>query len=529
MSPSIIEWFEEQVASRPDAPALTSEGQRWTYRELHRDLERVAASFRDLGIRKGDTIAIYCKNHPTTIVNYLAAARIGAVPSAINFMFKQAELSWVVGQLAAKVVVTDQEHLEVAKASVDAVGLDVPVFLVDGEAEGTRPWSDLLRGEGDPGPRPGRDDDFEILYTSGTTGNPKGAVFDNASMLYQLQSWRDYCRLVPEETWYVTTPLFHTAGMRYGALVALLTGAHVVLPDGFHPATFWKEIVENEVTFFVIVETIGIILLQMPESDEERRHRVPRILTAGHRELLKQLEERFGFVTIQAYGMTEIGIVLATDPFGDTHVEQRRRDWNPGWNYVGFPMAPRTEIRIVDDDGDDVPDGQLGEIAVRSPGTMKDYLGTPEGGRPIIDGWLRTGDLGARAPDGAFYFADRAKDMIRRSGENIASKQIEEAIEDHSGIVDVAVYPVPDPVRVQEVKALCVRAPDSNVTADEIWAWCAERLAEFKVPRYVEFRDQIPKNPVGRFLKATLREEPIAGQGETYDRMTGERVEPARS
>jgi len=523
--PSIIEWFEEHVADQPEKAALTSEGQSWTYQELHRDVERVAASFRELGVARGDKIATYCKNHPTTIINYLAAARIGAVPSAINFMFKEPELTWVVGQLGCKVLITDEDHLDVAKTSVAASGLAVPLFLIDGKAEGTRPWSDLLEGGGDPGERPGPDDDFEILYTSGTTGNPKGAVFDNRSMLYQLESWRDYFGLTPDETWYVTTPLFHTAGMRYGALAALLTGRHVVLPDGFHPQTFWGEIVEHGVTFFVIVETIGLILLQLEPSKEEREHRVPRILTAGHRDLLKNMEERFGFVTIQAYGMTEVGIVLATDPHGDPAIEQRRRNWNPGWNYVGFPSGPRTEVRIVDEDGLDVPDGELGELAVRSPGNMTDYVGHPEGGRPIVDGWLRTGDLGAKGPDGAFYFADRSKDMIRRGGENIASKQVEEAIEAHPGIKDVAVYPVPDPLRVQEVKALCVRRQGADVAAQDIWGWCSERLAEFKVPRYVEFRDAVPRNPVGRALKANLREEPIAGQGETWDRTTGSVVE----
>ncbi len=526
MPSSIIEWFEEHVERQPDRPALTSEARRWTYQELHHDVERVAASFREMGIGNGDKVAMYCRNHPTTVITYLAAARIGAVPSAINFLFKEPELTWVVGQLGAKVLTVDEDRLDIARASIAATGLDVPLFMVEGEAEGTRPWSELLQGGGDPGERPGLDDDFEILYTSGTTGNPKGAVFDNRSMLYQLESWRDYFGITRDETWYVTTPLFHTAGMRYGALTALVTGGHVVLPDGFHPTTFWKEIVENDVTFFVIVETIGIILLQTPETPEEKQHKVPRILTAGHRDLLKRLEERFGFVTVQGYGMTEIGLATATDPHGDPAVEQRRRDWNPGWNYVGFPTGPQTEVKILDEEGNEVPDGELGEISVHGPGTMKGYVGDPEGGRPVVGGFLRSGDLGAKGPDGALYFADRSKDMIRRAGENIASKQVEEAIEAHPGIKDVAVYPVPDPVRVQEVKALCVKNEGAEVTAEDIWSWCSERLAEFKVPRYVEFRDAVPRNPVGRALKANLREEPIAGRGTTWDRTRGEPVEP---
>ncbi len=525
MPSSMIEWFEEHVERQPDKPALTSEGQRWTFEELHRDIERVAASFGDMGIRRGDAVAMYCRNHPSTLITYLAAARIGAVPSPINFLFKEAELGWVLGQLGAKLLTTDADRLDVARASIAATGLDVPLFMVEGEAEGTRPWSDLLQGQGDLGERPGIDDDFEIIYTSGTTGNPKGAVYDSRRVLYALESWRDYFGLTPDETWYVTTPLFHLAGMRYGAMSALMTGSHVVLPDGFHPQTFWKEVVDNDVTFFVIVETIGNILLQLPETPEEKQHKVPRILTAGHRDLLKRMEERFGFVTIQAYGMTELGIVIATDPHGDPPVEQRRRDWNPGWNYIGFPVGAQTEAKIVDEDGNAVRDGELGEITVHSPGNLKRYVGGVQD-RPIVDGWLRTGDLGAKAPDGAFYFADRSKDMIRRAGENIASKQVEEAVEAHPGIKEVAVYPVPDPVNVQEVKALCVRKDGADVTAEDIWSWCSERLAEFKVPRYVEFRDTVPRNPLGRALKANLREEPIAGKGDTWDRRTGKVVEP---
>jgi acyl-CoA synthetase (AMP-forming)/AMP-acid ligase II len=522
MAASVAAWLEETVRSQPDAPALTGDDRRWTYGELWHDVQRIAASFRRLGIEKGDSVAIYSGNHPAVILDYLAASRIGAVPCAINFLFKARELAYVVDKIQPKVMVTDDAHLGVAMDGLAKAEIATPVYVTDGEVPGSRRFEELHSGSGDPGPMPGPDDDFEILFTSGTTGHPKGAVFTNAAVLYQLGSWSDYFGLSRDETVYIMTPLFHTAGNRYGALATLVTGGHAVLPDGFHPQRFWQEIVREEVTTFLFVEAIGHILLELPESEHERHHRVRRTVGSGHRDFLKRIEQRYGFSIVQGYGMTEIGLVLATDPKGDREVEQRRRDWRPGWNYVGFPTGPRTEVRIVDEEGKEVPDGSVGEISVRTPGVMRGYLDTPEDSPPTdADGYLRTGDNGARGPDGAIYFIDRSKDMIRRSGENIASKEVEEILESHPRVKEAAVYPVPDRMRAQEVKALCVHAEGVHLEASELWAWCSERLAEFKVPRYIEFRDVIPRNPIGRALKAQLRRESIEGAGRTWDRSTG--------
>lgn len=518
----------DRAAQRSTEPALTGGGRTWTYAELVDDVEKITGGLRASGVNPGDVVAIYSSNNPEMVLTWLACARSGIVASAINFMFVGRELTWVLDQLQPAMLVVDHEHLAIAREALTSAGLDVPVALIGEPAENTLPWSSLRDTGRDAGPAPSSDDVIEITYTSGTTGNPKGAVFTNAAHAYALRTWNDHFGIDEQTVTYAVTPLFHASGMRNQVLSALIAGGHVHVIDRFRPATFWQEICELGINFFMFVETIMLILEKQEPSHWEREHRVRRAVGPGQPDLLRRIKERFGIDTLQIYGMTEVSIVTAQSPSMSADELEARRALHPDANYVGEPIGTDTHVRLVDDDGNDVPEGALGEFWIKSRGQLREYFRDPEGtAATIVDGWVHSGDYGIRGPGGALYFVDRKKDMIRRSGENIAPKEIEDVLIAHDGVLEATVIPVPDPVRVQEVKAIIVRRPDRPpVTPDEIWGYCDRLLARYKVPRYVEFRDQLPRNSTGRVLKARLREEPIEGLGDTYDRLAdGARVE----
>jgi len=242
---------------------------------------------------------------------------------------------------------------------------------------------------------------------------------------------------------------------------------------------------------------------------------------AGPPEVLSAFENRFDMDFQQAYGMTECSMVL-TSPAPNADVDrtalQEQRRLVASANYVGVPLGDRTEIRLVDADGNDVPDDTVGEFVIRSPGMLREYYHDNEGTRQILrDGWLYSGDTGLRSSrNGAYYYVDRSKDMIRRSGENIAPRQVEEVLVAHPGIAMAAVHPVPDELRMQAVKAVIVTADGCAVTAEEVWRWCDERLADYKVPRYIDFVDQMPLTSTGKIVKSRLRELGITPT--TFDR-----------
>ena len=232
-------------------------------------------------------------------------------------------------------------------------------------------------------------------------------------------------------------------------------------------------------------------------------------------------EQRFGFRFVPGYGMTECGFPVAVPMSLSDEDRSRFREWAPQATFAGWPVGDN-EVRVVDEQGGDVAEGERGEIWIRSKGLLREYLRNPEAtAKGLAGGWLHSGDSGLRGPEGTLYFVDRLTDMMRRGGENIASKEIEGVLLSHPKVLNAVAFPVPDPLWMQEVKVIIVPKPDATVTAAEFWDWCDQQLAKYKVPRYIEFRDSLPTAGSGRVQKQGLRAEPIAGQGSTFDRTLG--------
>jgi acyl-CoA synthetase (AMP-forming)/AMP-acid ligase II len=288
---------------------------------------------------------------------------------------------------------------------------------------------------------------------------------------------------------------------------------------------FWALVKQYRVTYCCMVETILLFLERQPVTDDERGNTLRRVLGNGDPEMLKRLEARFDVRFVTVYGMTENGVPVAVPMDMDRDEIETLRYWRKGAFLAGWPQAG-TEIRLVGESGVVAGEGASGEIQIRSKNLLKEYYRAPEATREAFtDGWFRTGDMGLYGPRGSLYFLDRIRDVIRRGGENIASKEVEGVIIAHPDVKNVAVIPVPDPIFQQEVKAIVVAREGAAVTSADLWRWCDDRLARYKVPRYIEFRDSLPVSGTGRTQKQVLRAEGVAGLGTTHDR----RQETARA
>ncbi len=378
-----------QSLRRPNATALSSVIKTWTYGEMVSDAEHIAATLRSIGFRRGDRLAMYLNNCPEVILTWLACARIGVVPSVINFLFKGKEFAWVLNYLAPRLVIVDKEHLDMTGTDLSMIDFNPACYMVDAEsADDVHSWSEFLAGEGDIGPYPTGDDIVEFTFTSGTTSNPKGAVFTNQAHVEALQAWNKHFSVNEDDVVFAVTPLFHSSGLRYSALSALFAGGRIHLGDGFHPTTYWEDICRVGATLTIAVETMLLILKKMDVSPHERKHRLRCVQGAGDPKLLKRVEKRFGFRQIQSYGMTELGVVCSVSTETTLEELHRLREYRAEGIYVGKAMEGCT-IKFVNDQGEELEEGEIGEIWIRAPWQMKAYLNAPEATEEVLSGgWL---------------------------------------------------------------------------------------------------------------------------------------------
>jgi len=517
--PTIQQLVAQWSQQTPDRPALTGNGRTWTHAELNRDVERLGAGLRGAGLIPGDRVAVFASNHPAVVLTWLACARTGIISSVINQFLKAQELAWVLGHLGARMAIAGPDEVETVAEALKLANMRIPVYVIDGET-GEHTFDQLLNAEPDAGRHPSPDDILEITFTSGTTGNPKGAVFDHRAHIYSCTAAIERYRWTPESVGFTMMPLFHAGGIRVSVLPALMAGGHAIIGQ-FSLTRFWEDTRTFRITHFATIDTILILLIKQDPRPDDTEVPLRVGMGAGPPEVLSAFEDRFDMDFQQAYGMTECSMVLTSPAPGieaDRAALQEQRRLVPSANYVGVPLGERTEIRLVDADGNDVPDDTVGQFVIRSPGMLREYYHDDEATRQILrDGWLYSGDTGLRSSqNGAYYYVDRSKDMIRRSGENIAPRQVEEVLVAHPGIAMAAVHPVPDELRMQAVKAVVVRAGASAVTAEELWLWCDDRLADYKVPRYIEFVEQMPLTSTGKIVKSRLRELGITPT--TFDR-----------
>ena len=511
------------VARWPDRAALVFDetGETLTFSALAARVDRVAAALAGTGIERSDRVAIMLPNRVEWPLAWLALARIGAVMVPVNTGYRSADAGFVLRHAGVRAVVTLRELVPLLLDVRADIGAAFGILCVDGDADGAASdLAALVEAHAADAPPAVEIDSHTLVnvqYTSGTTGEPKGCMLSHSWFMrfaWRVMTLHDG---LDETDTILTSQPFHYVDPQWNLATALLSGATLVVLDRFHPSTFWHRVRTHRVTWFYCLGVMPKLMLNTPPSPLDREHSVKRVTcSAIPRADHAAIEARWGVPWYEAFGMTESGLDIA--------VELADHDEAVGTGCIGTPM-PGREARVVDTDDRPVPAGTPGELVLRGVGLMDGYYRNPAATADAFrNGWLHTGDVVRLDERGRFHYVSRMKDMIRRSGENIAAAEVEEVLMRHRGVRLAAVLAVEDDLRGEEVMAYIV--PDYGAAREEVSpavlsAFCAERLARFKVPRYWKYRDDLPRTPSERIRKEALREaheDPTAG---AWDRVHG--------
>jgi acyl-CoA synthetase (AMP-forming)/AMP-acid ligase II len=492
------ELLEKWAAVLPGKTYLYFEEQEVTYRRFQERVNSAAHHFQSLGIGKGDRIALYLLNCPEFLYAWFGLNKIGAIMVPVNTGFRSQETAFILKNAGCRGIIVDGFFLEniVKPAAAECPTVEWIALRGKSSDPNILSFDDFLSHKAHiETVRWPEEELAAILYTSGTTGNPKGVMCPHryyATIGYAAEQWLS---LTQEDRLLTILPLFHMNAQTISTMDSLGAGASLILVNGFNPMTFWPMIGRYGATIFNYLGLMLPFLAKMPISPEEERNPVRYACGAqADPNMIEEFEKRWKLKMIELYGMTEVG--------GTCNPVNGKRIGS-----CGVPL-PGHEIRIVDEWAKELPVGQIGEIIAKGPSMTLGYWNNPEEtAKTYKNGWVFTGDMGYLDADGFLFFAGRKKDIIRRSGENIAAAEVENCLMGHPGIAEAAAIPVPDPVRDEEVKVYVVlkevETPET-VPPEAIVEWCLERLAKFKVPRYVEYIDSLPKTPTQKVKKVLL-------------------------
>ncbi|MCR6032403.1 long-chain-fatty-acid--CoA ligase [Nocardioides sp. zg-579] len=494
----------------PDAEAMTYLGRTWTWAEWDERVRRAAGALQQLGVGRGDVVAFLDKNHPACVELSLAAGSLGAANAIVNWRSAGDEVEYAVNDSGAKVLVVGRELMPTLDAVRDRLPAVEHVVEVTPDGADGDAWEALLAAATPVGraPEVEPDDVCLVMYSSGTTGRPKGVMLSHRNMVSHTVNAHDGWGFEPGDKSMVAMPLFHVGGSSY-VLFGIHDGIPSVMtrdPDGMSLAgailaganrTFLVPAVlaqvlqsgEDAVKLFGALKTYTYGAAPMP----------PPLLRAA---MAAWPDTDF----MQVYGLTEVAGV-ATHLMPEDH-RTAEASGHPERLVSAGKAVPGVEIRIVDPGTlEDLPVGTHGEIWLRTPQLMKGFLNKPEATAEVVveDGWFRTGDMGKLDEDGYLFVEDRLKDMIISGGENIYSPEVERVLAEHPAVMEVAIIGIPDDTWGESVKAVVALKPDTSATEEELIAYCREHLAHFKCPRSVDVIEALPRNPTGKILKRDLR------------------------
>ncbi|WP_254538507.1 class I adenylate-forming enzyme family protein [Halomarina litorea] len=504
------------VEREPDREAVVfpESGERWTYATLDERVDRVAAGLASAGVGAGDLVTLVCSNGPAFVEAFFAAVRVGAVAAPVNTRVSPRELDFLLTTADPACLVGDGDLADTVREA--GVPDGTPVFVTDGEETGEeRPYADLPAA-GDP-PRPTTDetDPTAVLYTSGTTGHPKGCVIDGFHLANGAHNYRTSFATGDGLRSMVTVPLFHVAGLVANLLHTIVSRGTTVILDGASPETFLGTIETERVEFVLDVPTN--YTLAMARGDPSA-YDLDSWAVAAYggapmpAESVRRLRESFPDVALcDAYGTTEtVGGLVTMCP--DEYTDERA-------STIGLPTPPM-ELAVVDDDRIPLGPGETGELAIRGPIVVESYLDRPEAtAESFEDGWYYTGDLATIDGDGFVELRGRGRDKIVRGGENVYALDVEEVLVAHAGVLEASVTSFPDEVLGERVLGAVVPREGVRLTEDDLREHCAGRLADYKIPEVFRILDELPKNPGGKVVKSDLLPEPLrhgirAGGGE---------------
>jgi crotonobetaine/carnitine-CoA ligase len=503
---NIRKFLEYKVSQSPDKVYLVFEDQEWTYRQFDQHVNQAANAFLELRIHKGDRVCIMLNNSPEFLFSWFGLNKIGGIMVPINTSFKATEAHYIVEHCEAKGIVVSAETLDVALSLQERSSTLGWIGVFDKGSRGSLinlsrlfdQSSNLLEEI------PIEDHAISsIIYTSGTTGLPKGVMHTQNSYILCGEAMILRAGLLSEDRLMVILPLFHANAQFYSTMGSLAVGASLVVIPRFSASQFWHQSKQYCVTQFNFIGAIGRILASRSMEEFEPNHFI-RVANGGPipADVYEAFTERFKIPhVIDGYGLTECPCVCQNPINGVKKVGS-----------MGLPaIHPNTStkftsMKIVDEEDHELPLKKVGELVLQSPVIMKGYFKDPEETSDVMrGGWFHTGDYCYRDEDGYYFFVDRKKDVIRRKGENISSVEVEKVINAHPKVLESAVVAVPSALSEDEARAFVVLKEGEELPGEEIINWCLERLANFKIPRYLVYMTSLPKTPSQRIAKYLLR------------------------
>ena len=496
--------LERAAAAQPDRVALRMDDLTLTYGQLREAARRMSALLAAHGVQPGDRVGIMLPNVPAFPISFYGTLAAGAVVVPMNPLLKSREVAYYLGDSGARAVLAWHAAAgEVAKGAADAGAEAIAVEAPD--MTGLLAGHDPARGA----PERQDQDDAVILYTSGTTGRPKGAELTHAGLVRNAEiTARTLLKNHAGDVTMGCLPLFHVFGLTCGLNATVAAAGTLTLLPRFDPARALEIIQRDAVTIFEGVPTMYAAMLHLPQDQgsDPAMAATLRVCASGGAslpvEILRGFEEKFGCMILEGYGLSETSPVASFN-----HPDKERK---PG--SIGTPIEG-VQMRLIDNEWNTVPDGEIGEIAIRGHNVMKGYWNKPEATAEAMspDGWFRTGDMARVDSDGYYYIVDRKKDLIIRGGYNVYPREIEEVLHEHPAVAEVAVLGIPHPELGEEVGAAVALKPGATATPEELRAFARDRVAAYKYPRRVWLVDSLPKGPTGKILRREVQVSEEAG------------------
>jgi fatty-acyl-CoA synthase len=491
--------LQRRAARSPGRPALTFEGETWTYGELAERAQACAGQLARAGIRRGDRVAYLGFNHPSFLLTLYACTQLGAIFVPLNFRLTGPELTFIIGDAGASVLVADDEH----RGVIDAIRDDLPVETYLSAETGAPGWPAL-----DPTGEPvtelvdaAEDDVAIIMYTSGTTGLPKGAMLTHGNLFWNNVNAQNTFDLRPDDVTLTVMPLFHIGGLNVLTMVTLQRGDHVVVHRTFDPGKVLADFEAYGVTTMMGVPAIYQAMVDHPNFEPTDKSTVRMLICGGAPCPIPLLEryQKLGIAIHQGYGLTETSPSVCFLP--PQYAAER----------IGSSGPPLLlcDVKLIDGEGGEITEPRVnGELCVRGPIVMKGYWNREDATAEVLspDGWLRTGDVAYYDEDRFVYIADRVKDMIISGGENVYPAEVESVLSGHPAIAEVAVIGAPHERWGETPVAVAALRPGTQLTIEELREFAGQSLARYKLPTRLELMDELPRNATGKVLKPQLRE-----------------------
>ena len=496
---NVSHMIKPHVEQTPQKTAIIFGEREISYAQLDDLVARTAHGVTKMGYKKGDVLSIFLPSLPELVIAYLGAVRAGVTVNLVNAMLQKTEVAYILNDCGSKGVLTDSKRLPIIEAGRQEVGtLEDVILLEDGHSPDFRSLLGLGQG-GFDAPETRETDLCHLLYTSGTTGWPKGVMATHRNIYHNATEFGKV-HFRPEDILMVATPIFHCWGLVNGTFGMLSKGGTVITVERFFPDQALRDIERLRPTIFQGVPPMYNLLLKQPDLERRDVSSVVFCLSAATKmpeNLIRQVEEKLKWRYAEAWGLTEVSCVGTTAPYKETRIGS-----------CGKGMAD-AEIKVIDEWGKALPPGKQGELCVRGTCVTRGYLNKAEATRASFDaeGWFHSGDVAYMDEDGYAYIVDRKKDMINVGGEKVFPSEVEDMMIDHPKIKDIVIVGIPDELKGEAPKAFIVLKEGEKASDEEIREYCKTRMAPYKVPVAVQFIEEIPRLASGKALRRMLREK----------------------